>query len=75
MKSNFKTAFLFIMLLAMAIACNKNKNQEKINGDKNQLTQIFPKGEKGSKDLLTGNAYNTGLFGADSVFTTAGGNV
>ena len=44
MKSNFKTAFLFIMLLAMAIACNKNKNHEKTNGDKNQLTQIFPKG-------------------------------
>ena len=75
MKSNFKTAFLFIMLLAMAIACNKNKNHEKTNRDKNQLTQIFPKGEKGSKDLFTGNAYNTGLVDADSVFTTAVGNV
>ncbi|SFC73662.1 cupin domain-containing protein [Flavobacterium phragmitis] len=75
MKSNFKTAFLFIMLLAMAIACSENKNQEKINGDKSGLTQIFPKGKKGSSETFTGNAYNTGLVDADSVFTTAVGNV
>ena len=58
----------------MMLSCN-NKNQEKMNINKNELNEIFPKGEKGSEDLFTGNAYNVGLVDADSVFTTAVGNV
>ncbi|RZJ91037.1 MAG: cupin domain-containing protein [Chryseobacterium sp.] len=56
------------------LACN-TKNQEKMKTDKNELIEIFPKGEKGSKDLFTGDAYNTGLVDADSLLTTAVGNV
>lgn len=74
MNSNFKIAMSLIICL-LAMACNKNKKQEKMNRDKNKLTEIFPKGENGSKDFFTGNAYNIGLVDADSVFTTAVGNV
>lgn len=56
----------------MMLSCN-NQNQEKMNANKNELNEIFPKGEKGSEDLFTGNAYNVGLVHADSVFTTAVG--
>ena len=58
----------------MMLSCN-NKNQEKMNINKNELNEIFPKGEKGSEDFFTGNAYNVGLVDADSIFTTAVGNV
>jgi quercetin dioxygenase-like cupin family protein len=74
MKSNLKMA-LPLIICVVAIACNNNQNQEKMKTDKKELTAIFPKGEKGSKDLFTGNVYNIGLVDADSVFTTAVGNV
>jgi quercetin dioxygenase-like cupin family protein len=70
------------MILAVAIllligqACNtKNEKLENIESGKNELNAIFPKGEKGSEELFTGNAYNIGLVDADSVYTTAVGNV
>jgi quercetin dioxygenase-like cupin family protein len=74
MKSNLKMA-LPLIICVVAIACNNNQNQEKMKTDRKELTAIFPKGEKGSKDLFTGNVYNIGLVDADSVFTTAVGNV
>jgi len=40
-----------------------------------ELTAIFPKGEKGSSETFTGNAYPTGLVDADSVYSTLVGNV
>ncbi|WP_225875413.1 MULTISPECIES: cupin domain-containing protein [Chryseobacterium] len=40
-----------------------------------ELTEIFPKGEKGSNDLFTGNAYPIALVDADSVYNTLVGNV
>lgn len=43
--------------------------------DKSELTEIFPKGEKGASENFTGNAYNIGLVDADSLLTTAVGNV
>ncbi|MDY0989386.1 cupin domain-containing protein [Flavobacterium sp. CFBP9031] len=73
-KEKISVIGIFAAAMLCLSACN-NQNQEKMNADKNELTQIFPKGEKGSKDLFTGNAYNTGLVDADSVFTTAVGNV
>ncbi|MDP2454735.1 MULTISPECIES: cupin domain-containing protein [unclassified Kaistella] len=42
---------------------------------KNELETIFPKGEKGSKEFFTGNAYPTSLVEADSVYNTFIGNV
>ncbi|KAA8473647.1 quercetin dioxygenase-like cupin family protein [Arcticibacter tournemirensis] len=72
MKSNLRVALIFIGCLPAA-ACDNNQN--KMETDKKELTAIFPQGEKGPEDLYTGNAYNTGLVDADSIFTTAVGNV
>ncbi|MEO5912574.1 MAG: cupin domain-containing protein [Pelobium sp.] len=43
--------------------------------DKSELSEIFPKGEKGPSETFTGNAYHTGLVDADSTLTTGVGNV
>jgi len=64
---------LTILTTAMVLSCNQNKENMKTN--KNELTEIFPKGEKGTEEWFTGNAYYIGLVEADSVFTTAVGNV
>jgi quercetin dioxygenase-like cupin family protein len=74
MKINFKTASI-VIIGALATACSNPKNEKEMKTDKNGLTEIFPKGEKGSKDLFTGNAHNVRLVDADSVWTTVVGNV
>lgn len=70
------------MILAVALllwigqACNtKTEKQENMEADKTALNAIFPKGEKGSNDLFTGNAYPTALVDSDSVYNTLVGNV
>ncbi|WP_229325347.1 cupin domain-containing protein [Flavobacterium ammonificans] len=40
-----------------------------------ELTFIFPKGEKGTDDFFTGNAYPTALVDEDSIYNTLVGNV
>lgn len=72
MKLSKITPALFASLLVLS--CN-DKNEKEMNSDKKELNAIFPQGEKGSKDLFTGNAYNIGLVDADSIYTTAVGNV
>lgn len=62
-----------IIASTMMLACNQN--QEKMKTDTKKLTEIFPKGEKGTNDLFTGNAYPTALVDADSVYNTLVGNV
>jgi len=74
MKNNLKTLLAAILCIS-AMACTNTKNQETMNTDQKALNEIFPKGEKGSKDLFTGNAYNVGLVDPDATFTTAVGNV
>lgn len=73
-KFKYKTVLPFVFTSLAILSCN-NKNQENMKNDKSELNTIFPKGEKGSKDLFTGNAYNIGLVNPDSVFTTVIGNV
>ena len=63
-----------IVLCILIIACNAN-NKEQMKTDKNDLEAIFPKGEKGSNEFFTGNAYPTGLVDADSIYNTLIGNV
>ena len=64
-----------MMVVAITtLSCN-NKNQEKMKTNTSELTEIFPKGEKGTNDLFTGNAYPTALVDADSVYNTLVGNV
>ncbi|RZL17457.1 MAG: cupin domain-containing protein [Pedobacter sp.] len=72
---NILKSFALIVASSITIVSCSNQNQEKMKTDKNELTEIFPKGEKGSEDLFTGNAYPTALVDADSTFTTAVGNV
>lgn len=74
MKKNLNN-FSVITVLAMTLLSCNNKNQEKMETNKNELTEIFPKGKKGSSENFTGNAYNIGLVDADSLLTTAVGNV
>lgn len=74
MKKNLKNFSVIAVLAIILLSCN-NKNQEKMETDKSELTEIFPKGEKGASENFTGNAYNIGLVDADSLLTTAVGNV
>jgi quercetin dioxygenase-like cupin family protein len=74
MKNSIKSVALLIVASIAIISCN-NKNQETMKTDNDVLTEIFPKGQKGSSENFTGNAYNIGLVEADSVLTTAVGNV
>lgn len=50
--------------------CSNNKEKASTG---EQL--IFPKGEVGSKENFTGNAYNFGLVPSDSTYNTLVGNV
>lgn len=77
MNKYIKTIAILTGSLFLITACNSNteKKQENMKTDKNKLDAIFPKGEKGSNELFTGNAFNYGLVAPDSVFTTAVGNV
>jgi quercetin dioxygenase-like cupin family protein len=64
------------LLLLIGQACNtKTEKQENMEPDENILNAIFPKGEKGSEEFFTGNAYPIGLVEADSIHTTLAGNV
>jgi quercetin dioxygenase-like cupin family protein len=74
MKKNVKFVLLLILSSVTILSCN-TKNQEKVNANKSELSEIFPKGKKGLSETFTGNAYNIGLVDADSTFTTAVGNV
>ena len=74
MNNTLKSIALLLFSSVTILSCN-NKTQEKMKTDKNELIEIFPKGQKGPSENFTGNVYNTGLVDADSIFTTAVGNV
>lgn len=59
----------------MATACSGPKKEKIMKIDRNELIEIFPKGEKGPNKNFTGNAYNVALVDPDSILTTAVGNV
>lgn len=77
MNRYIKTIAILAGSLFLMTACNSNteKRQEMMKTDNNELDAIFPKGEKGSAEFFTGNAYNIGLVAPDSIYTTAVGNV
>lgn len=67
-------AVAFLLLIGQA--CNtKIEKQESTESDKSELNTIFPKGEKGSDEWFTGNAYAIRLVAPDSTLTTLAGNV
>ena len=64
------------LLLMSGQACQTaTENKETMKTDENELNAIFPKGEKGSEEFFTGNAYPTSLVASDSIHTTLAGNV
>ena len=66
----------FLIATIIIASCNtKTEKQENMKTDKTELNAIFPKGEKGSEEYFTGNAFNIGLVDVDSIYTTAVGNV
>lgn len=66
---------LFINIIAFAAllttGCMENKSENKAT----ELQAIFPKGELGTADHFTGNAWNTPLVADDSIYNTLVGNV
>ena len=60
---------LFLFVLA---ACN---SKDEMNNSKNDKAHVFPKGEKITNDNFTGTAYLQMLIAADSLNSTAVGNV
>ncbi len=65
------------VLLFMGQSCNTKTEakQENMKTDENELNAIFPKGEKGSEEWFTGNAWSTRLVPNDSIYNTVVGNV
>lgn len=60
----------------MLCSCkNEKKDALQNTNTSKEVTSIFPKGEKGSAEYFTGNAYNYGLVPMDSTYTTLVGNV
>lgn len=74
MKSILKIAWAFIICV-VGMSCSNNQNEETMKNEKQELDAIFPKGDAGSKDLFTGNAYATALVDSDSTYNTLVGNV
>lgn len=66
----------FLIATILVASCNtKIEKQKNMKTDKTELNAIFPKGEKGSEEYFTGNAFNIGLVNANSIYNTAVGNV
>lgn len=64
---------IYIMLLTLGLfACSQSPTEPKTV---NEIEAIFPQGNKGPEALFTGNAYNYGLVGIDTTYTTLIGNV
>ena len=70
-----KTLQITFAIIASLIFMSCNQNKEAMKNTNQELEYIFPKGEAGSKDLFTGNAYPTALVDADSMYNTLVGNV
>jgi quercetin dioxygenase-like cupin family protein len=70
MKTLFTTAITSLALLTMGCM-----QQNKKEGEGNELQAIFPKGEFGPAENFTGNAWNTPLVPNDSTYNTVIGNV
>ena len=70
-----KLVQLTIAMIISAMNMSCNQSIENMNNTADEQTPIFSKGEIGSNDFFTGNAYPTALVAADSVYNTLVGNV
>ncbi len=64
--SMIRTIKIFSLVFILSLAGCSGQNQPGI---------IYPQGNLAPSDFFTGNAYVYGLMEADSIFTTAAGNV
>jgi quercetin dioxygenase-like cupin family protein len=69
---NLSLRYILPLFLSGLAACN---NKKEMNNSKNDNTIVFPKGEKITNDNFTGTAYLQMLIAADSLNSTAVGNV
>lgn len=69
MKLFIITAIASLALLTTSCMENNTENKQ------TELVEIFPKGEKGSAENFTGNAWNSPLVADDSIYNTVIGNV
>lgn len=64
-----------LLLMLLTVGCvQQNQPDEKPANESKDLNFLFPKGNKGSEQFFTGNAYNQGLV-MDTTLTTIVGNV
>jgi quercetin dioxygenase-like cupin family protein len=64
MKSNLKIALLLI-IMTLVMACKINKNQKEMDTNKNELTEIFPKGNPLPQEWFTGKTYLHSMVAKD----------
>lgn len=64
MKSNLKIVVLLI-IMTLVMACKINKNQKEMDTNKNELTEIFPKGNPLPQEWFTGKTYLHSMVAKD----------
>jgi quercetin dioxygenase-like cupin family protein len=74
MRLSMMTAIALYSLLITGCKEQTNAQTDK-QATAAEVQSIFPKGEKGSSEYFTGNAYTNGLVPADSTYATLVGNV
>lgn len=74
-KDKLITSLIVTGLLATLLSCSGDKAHTKKDETDTSQKTIFPKGERGASANFTGNAYNFGLVGNDSIYNTLIGNV
>lgn len=70
MKYNLKYCLPFLLILLAACT-----NKQQVNDNKQQISPVFPQGEKITNNNFTGTAYLQPLVAADSLNPTSVGNV
>ena len=68
-----KASLIAPLIFSVFIVSCKEKTKNMTND--NKVESIFPKGELGSAENFTGNAWNYGLVANDSTYNTLVGNV
>ena len=68
-------AFAALLLFLSHLSFGQDSKANNTEGASKEIDAIFPKGQKGSENFFTGNAYNYGLVQSDTSLTTMIGNV
>lgn len=71
----FSSIILLVSGCAQQSSEQSQQSQEPEQSQESEVDAIFPRGELGSSEYFTGDAYNYGLVANDSTYTTVIGNV